>query len=139
MRFTVLTILIFQELLLSFYFFLLKLLLSTIYHVGGLCHFLKTEAWIFPCFTSSSWQMEEKQTNIYRNKLFFNYGYSLMKTDYAVMHTADQSYHLKLIHDTDFFKRVLQTKLFKYLAFDLNEVILTGTVFCNWKGSEFLL
>lgn len=83
--------------------------------------------------------MEEKQTNIYRNKLFFNDGYSLMKTDYAVMHTADQSYHLKFIHDTDFFKCVLQTKLFKYLAFDLNEVILTGTVFCNWKGSEFLL
>lgn len=40
--------------------------------------------------------MEEKQTDIYRKKKFFNDEYSLMKADYPVMHTDDQSHHLKI-------------------------------------------
>lgn len=40
--------------------------------------------------------MEEKQTDKYRKKLVFNDEYSLMETVYPIMHTADQSHHLKV-------------------------------------------
>lgn len=75
--------------------------------------------------------MEEKQTDKYRKKLFFNDEYSLMKADYPVMNTAIQSHHLKvhMRYGLSFFKCLSQTKLFKNLAFDLHEVIVTGAVF----------
>jgi len=50
---------------------------------------------IFPWFTFSYLHMEEMQTDKCKEKLFFNDKYSLMNKDYAVMHTANKSHHLK--------------------------------------------
>ena len=59
--------------------------------------------------------MEEMQTDKCKEKLFFNDKYSLMNKDYAVMHTANKSHHLKAYvwYGLSFFKCLLRTKLFK--------------------------
>lgn len=60
--------LIFLELLLPLYFPLIKLILNKIHTLGGLCYSLKLI--FFSWVTFLSFQIEKKQTDKYRRKMF---------------------------------------------------------------------